>query len=163
MSSSRRLPVVWVIDPLPVFRPIAQPFAHWIDQYVTLFLRFLMMIAQAVVEEIALPRDTLCACQKFLPVRDDGFQTGFERKSDEGVQMIRHEQQQPAIPDQALMIPGCCGKYGVTDVRAAKMVLVARLAIDGDEEKAAFRNPLRDLVWQAFADGEIHRRKIMGF
>jgi hypothetical protein len=77
--------------------------------------------------------------------------------------MIRHEQQQPAMPDKAIMIPSCRGKYGVADVRATKMVLVAGRAIYGDEEKTAFRSPLRGLVWQAFAGGEIHWRKIMGF
>ncbi len=122
-----------------------------------------MAVAQAVIEEVALPRDASRTGEEFLPVRNDGFQTGFGWKGDEGMQMIRHEQQQLAMPDKVLMIPGARGKYGLAYFRATKMVLVAGFAIDGDEEQTAFRDPLWDLMWQAVADGESHRGKIMGF
>jgi hypothetical protein len=114
---------------------LAQSFANRIHQDVAGFLFEFVMIAQPVVEEIALPIDAMFSS---------------------GVQMIRHKQAQAAMPDESLVIEFHGGEHGVASVCAAQLVFARRHAVDRDKEPAAVGYPLRNCVRQLFADREIH-------
>jgi hypothetical protein len=55
LPEQRRRTVVWPIDPYPVFRPLTQAFADGIHQDVIRLLVHFVMVAQAMIEEVALP------------------------------------------------------------------------------------------------------------
>src|SRR5437016_14422873 len=76
------------------------------------------------------------------------------------MQMIRHEQAEPAMPRELLVIMLYRRQHSSADVRAAQLVLVPGHTIDGDEKPTAFSDPLRNCVRQLFADGQIHVRSV---
>jgi len=49
---------------------------------------------------------------------------------------------------------------GVAGVSVAKLIFARRHAFDGDEKPTAFGNPLRNRMWQLFADGQIDAASI---
>jgi hypothetical protein len=63
----RRRAVVWTIYPQPILGSLAQSFADRIHQDVAGFLFEFVMIAQAVVEEIALPIHAMFSSDELLP------------------------------------------------------------------------------------------------
>jgi len=74
--------------------------------------------------------------------------------------MIRHEQAEPAMPRELLVIMLYRRQHSSADVRAAQLVLVTGHTIDGDEKPTAFSDLLRNCVRQLFADGQIHVRSV---
>ncbi len=70
--------------------------------------------------------------------------------------MIRHEQAEPAMPRELLVIMLYRRQHSSADVRAAQLVLVPGHTIDGDEKPTAFSDGLRNCVRQLFADGQVH-------
>jgi hypothetical protein len=56
----------------------------------------------------------------------------------------------------------CGGKDLVSRSRTAEVIMVARFTIDGDEERTAFGDPLRNGVREAFADRTIHGTRVAG-
>ena len=62
------------------------------------------MIAQAVIEKIALPIHAMFSGDELLPILDGRCHSRFTRERDDSVQMIRHKQAQAAVPDESLVI-----------------------------------------------------------
>ncbi|HTD66467.1 MAG TPA: hypothetical protein VK846_08070 [Candidatus Limnocylindria bacterium] len=145
--------------PRPIFGAFAQTFAHRIHFDVTRLLHQLMMVSHPMVEEIALPRDALAARQKFFPVLHELPHSRFARKGKDAMQVIGHEQSEPTMPDEPLVIESEGRKNGTSHVLPTKMVCARRIAIDRDEEERIFTYPLRHSMRQAFADRLIHERK----
>jgi len=114
------------------------------------------MVTQPVIEEIALPRDSQFPSDVFLPIRDGDLHTRIARECDDAVEVVRHEQQEAAVPDELFMVVGGRGQHAITNPRTAQMVPVPWLAIDGDEEEAGFSDSLRDLVTQTAPNGQVH-------
>jgi hypothetical protein len=104
------------------------------------------MVSKAMIEEITLPTDLVRACEIPFPVRDRGLDSRIARKGDDRVEMIGHEEGDAAMPDTPFVVIREGAEDGVTDSRAAQMISTLRLAIDGDEEKRSFRNPLWNRV-----------------
>ncbi len=73
--------------------------------------------------------------------------------------MIRHQQAEPAMPCQFLMVMLDGIKNRVPNVRLAELVVTAQLAHDGDEEPASVSNPLRNGMWEAVSHGQNHRHR----
>ena len=151
-----RWSVVRAINPNPIFDAFAQFFANGIHQDVAGLFIQLVLIAQAMVEEVPLPFDSMFDRHKLLPVCNRGFYSRLAREGNDGVQMVGHQQAQAAMPDQFVVIVFHCGKNGIAGVGAAELVLTRRHAFDGDEKPTAFSHPLRDGVRQLFADRQIH-------
>ena len=80
------------------------------------FLFYFMMVAQAVIGEIALPIDAIFSCNELFPVLDRCCHSRFARKRNDRMQMIRHEQAQAAMPDESLVIEFYSGDYGIAGV-----------------------------------------------
>jgi hypothetical protein len=118
------------------------------------------MVAQAVVEEIALPTHAIFSGDKLLPVFDGHLHSRFARERNNGMQMIRHQQAQPAMPDESLVIEFHGSEYGIASVCAAQLVFTQRHAVDGDKEPTALGHPLWNCVRQLFANGQIHARSV---
>jgi hypothetical protein len=78
------------------------------------------------------------------------------------MQMIGHEENQSAVPDGGGMIVRYGGKDLVSRSRTAEVIMVARFTIDGDEERTAFGDPLRNGVRETFADRTIHGWRVAG-
>jgi hypothetical protein len=140
---------------------LAQSFANRIHQDVAGFLFEFVMIAQPVVEEIALPIHAMFSSDEFFLILDGRCHSRFTWKRDDCVQMIRHKQTQAAMPDEFLVIEFDGGEHGVANgmarhsVRAgrqAQLVFARRHAVDRDKEPAAVGYPLRNCVRQLCAD-----------
>jgi hypothetical protein len=80
-------------------------------------------------------------------------------KGEDGVQMIRHEQAQPAMPHAFLVVVFHRCEDGIADIRTAQLILAPGHTINSDEKPTAFGDPLRNCVWQLFANGKIHGPK----
>ena len=139
MSLSRReqrwKSVIWPINPWPIFNSFAQVASDRIHQDVTDFFCFLVMVAQTVIKKVALPVDFLTSGQKSFPVRNCFLHSGLARKSNNGVEMIRHQQHEPAMPDQFCVIVRNGDQDGLPCSFATQLVRSARLTVDGDEIK----------------------------
>ena len=118
------------------------------------------MVAQAVIEKIALPIHTVFSSDKLLLIPDGRLHARFARKRNNRVQMIRHKQAQTAMPDEWVVIKFHGGQQGIASVFAAQLVLARGYAVNGDKEPTALGYPLRDCVRQFFADGQIHARSV---
>ncbi len=151
-----RRAIIWAVDPYPIFHPFTQSFADGVHQDVARLFFQLVLVAQAVVKEIALPFDAVIHRCKFFPVGERRFHSRITRKCDDGMQMVGHQQAKAAMPDElsVVMRYGC--ENGVASAGLAELVFARWNAFDGDEEPAAFGDPLRDCVRQLFADGQIH-------
>lgn len=149
------------INPHPIFHPFAQAFVNGIHQDVFRLFLQLVMVAQPVIEEIPLPCHPELDRHKFFPIRNERFQTRFTRESDDGVQMVGHEQAEAAMPEKFIMVVRHRRENTIANPGLAKLVFARRHAFDGDEKAAAFRHPLRDGVRQFFTDGQIHAEIIM--
>ncbi len=58
------------------------------------------MIAQPVVEEIALPIHAMFSSDELLPILDGRCHSRFTRERNDRVHMIRHKQAQAVMPDE---------------------------------------------------------------
>jgi hypothetical protein len=114
------------------------------------------MVAQAVIEKIALPIDAMLSGDKLLLVLDRCCHSRFPRERDDSMQMIRHKQAQAAMPDESLVIEFEGGEHGIASVCAAQLVFTRRHAVDGDKEPAALGHPLWNRVRQLLAHRQTH-------
>jgi hypothetical protein len=115
-----------------------------------------MLVAQTMIKKIALPLNAMFYGREFFPVSNGHCHARFAWESDDGVQMIRHQQAQPAMPDEFFVIMRHRCQDSIANASLAKLVSAGRNAFDGDEKPAAVRNPLWHGVWNFFADGQIH-------
>jgi hypothetical protein len=111
-----------------------------IHQDVAGFLFQFVMVAQAVIEKIALPIHAMVSGDELLPVLNGRFHSRFARERNNGVQMIGHKQAQAAMPNEFLVLKFHSGEHGIASVCAAQLIL-ARHAIDGDKEPTALGHP----------------------
>ena len=72
------------------------------------------------------------------------MKSGIAGKVDDGVEVIRHEQQEAAVPDKSGVIMAACGQNFVASAGTAEMIATARFAIDGEKKRAGFGYPFRD-------------------
>ena len=96
-----------------------------------------LVVTQAVIEKVPLPFDLLLARQKMFPAGHDRLHSRLARKRDNGVQMIRHQQEETTMPRELIVIVGGGSQHRVADAGLAKLVLSSRGAIDRDEEERA--------------------------
>ena len=146
----RRRTIVSTINPHPIFRLLAQSFADRIYKDVAGFLFEFVMIAQPVVEEIALPIDTMFSGDELFPIRDGYCHSRFARERHDRVQMIRHKQAQAVMPDESLVVEPHRGEHGIANVCAAQLVFARRHAVNRDKEPAPRRLPIAELREEAF-------------
>jgi hypothetical protein len=76
----------------PIFRRIAKPLPNRIHQNVIPFLRRRVVIAQPMIEEIGLPRDSELPRCVSLPIAYRPLKPRLDWKMNNGVEMIRHKQ-----------------------------------------------------------------------
>ena len=65
------------------------------------------------------------------------MQAGVARERDDCMQMVRHEEQEAAVPNRFFVIMPGGVQNGIAVAGAAKVIVIARLAINGDEKRAA--------------------------
>ena len=105
-----------------------------------------MMVAQAVLEKIALPIDAMFSRDELLPIPDGRLHSRFARERNNGVQMIRHKQTKAAMPDESLVVEFHGGEHGIASFCAAELVFAGRHAVDGDKKPTSLCHPLRNRV-----------------
>ena len=147
-----RRSVVWAINPHPILGSLAQSFANRIHQDVASFLFEFVMIAQPVIEKIALLIHAMFSSDGLLPILDGRCHSRFTRERNNRVDMIRHKQAQAAMPDESLVIEFDGGKHGIANVCAAQLVFTRWHAVNRDKEPAALGYLVRNCVRQLFAD-----------
>ena len=91
------------------------------------------MVAQAVIEKIALPIHAMISSDELLPVLDDRLHSRFARERNNCVQMIRHKQTQAAMPDDSLVIKFHGGEHAIASGCVAQLVFARRYAVVGDK------------------------------
>jgi hypothetical protein len=139
---TRRRPVVRTINPDPIIHSLAQSFPNRIHQDVASFLFQFVMIAQAVIEEIALPIHAMFSSNELFPVLDGRCPSWFARKCHDRVQMVWHKQAETAVPDESLVIESHSGEHSLAEIRATQLVFAWRHAVDGDKEPTTLGDPL---------------------
>ena len=150
LSQRCRWTIRWAIRPNPIFHPVTQPLSHGIHQDVrSLFFEF-VPVAQAMVEEIPLPLNAMFYGREFFPVSNGHCHARFARKSNDAMQMIRHQQTQPAMPDEFFVIMCHRRQYPFANTSLAQLVFAGRNTFDGDEKPTAVRNPLWHSVRNLF-------------
>src|ERR1700756_906589 len=117
------------------------------------------MVAEAMIEEIPLPIHAVFRGHKLLTVFNHCCHSRLAGKRKDGVQMIRHEQAQPAMARALLVVVLHCCQHSIADVGAAQLVLPSWHTVNGDEKPTAVGDPLRNCVWQLLANGKIHGSK----
>ena len=75
-----------------------------------------MVVTQPMIKKVTLPFHTEFDCHEFFPVCNRGLHSRFAWESDYGVQMIRHQQTEAAMPDEFFMVMCYRGKNAVADV-----------------------------------------------
>jgi hypothetical protein len=114
------------------------------------------MVAQAMIEEVALPIHAVFSGYIFLPVFDHRGHSRLARQGQDGVQVIRHKQTKAAMPEELLVIVFHRCQHAIADVGAAQLVFTPGHTIDGDEKPTTLGDQLRNCVRQLLADGQIH-------
>jgi len=152
----RRWAIIGAIDPRPVFGAFTKAAANRVHQDVTDFLLFFVMIAQTVVEEISLPIDLRFGGEEMFPVGEDCFHRRFAWKRNDGMEVIRHEEHQSAVPRAFLVVVRGSGEHGIARAGSTDRVGASRLAVDRDEEERTFRDPRRNLVRKSCALRPVH-------
>jgi len=144
------LPTRWRVtrteDPHPIIGSVAKSSANRSHQDVARFFVYLVLIAQTVIKEIALPIYAMFSSAELFPVLDGCRHSGFTRKRDDCVQMIRHQQTQSAMPNASFMVELHRFEHTIADVCAAQLVLPARHAVNGDEKPTTVGYPLWNRV-----------------
>src|SRR5262245_9065631 len=118
------------------------------------------MVAQPVIEKIALLIYAISSSHELLPVHHGCFHSRFARERDNGVQMIGHKQVQAAMPDEFFAIELHSGEHIVASACAAQLVFARRHAIDGDKEPTAVGHPFWNSVRQLLANRQCHARSV---
>ena len=120
-----------------------------------------MMVAEAVIEKIALPIHAMFSSDELFPVLDGVFHSPFPRERNDRMQMIRHKQAQPAMPDESLMVEFHGRQHGIASVCATQLVFSRWHTVDGYKEPTALAHPLRNCVREFLADGQTHARSVI--
>ena len=106
LPKRRRRSFRWAINPHPIFRAFTQTFADRIHQNVAGLLFQFVIIAKPVIKEVALPGHTVFGGHELFPILHHRCHAWLAREREDGVQMIRHEQAQAAMPDEFVVIMG---------------------------------------------------------
>jgi hypothetical protein len=104
------------------------------------------MVAQAVIEKIALPLLAMLSRDELLPVPDGRLHSRFAQKRNNRLQMIRHKHAQAAMPARSLVVEFHGGEQGIASFCATELVLARRHAVDGDKELTSLGHPLQNRV-----------------
>ena len=118
------------------------------------------MIAKPVIKEVALPGHTVFGGHELFPILHHRCHAWLVREREDGVQMIRHEQAQAAMPDEFVVVMFHRRDDGVADCRTTELVSSRRHTFDGDEELTALGHPFGNRVGNSFAGGQIHVRNV---
>jgi hypothetical protein len=105
------------------------------------------MVAQAVIEKIALPLLAMLSRDELLPVPDGRF--AFPGSRGNAIIACRRSgisTQQAAMPARSLVVEFHGGEQGIASYCAAELVLARRHAVDGDKELTSLGHPLRNRV-----------------
>jgi hypothetical protein len=149
----------------PGVRPVPgtgnEPRAYGVLQNVrTLFLdRF--RAPQSPIEKAILPYNSKIPRCESLPCTNDALHTWSRGEAHKQMHMIRH-QNGDMDPPKVQLLPVSDGpKQANGDGLAAKLVTTSGFGTDRHEEDSVGVHPGRDVVWEAFALGQVvlrHRR-----
>jgi hypothetical protein len=156
-----RRAIIGAKNPYPIFGPLAQTFANRIHQNIMRLLFQFVMIAEPMIVKVSLPMHAMLSCHELLPVPDRGFHPRLARERKNGMQMVRHQQTQTAVPEERIMIVFHRREDRVTNTRPAQLIFSHWDTLDGDEEPTAGRHALWDFVRELFADWQIHAPSVM--
>ena len=115
------------------------------------------MVTQPVIEEIELPLNSMKAGKIPFPVPDSRSQTRLTRKRNNGMQVIGHEQHDPAMPFEVAVIIGGSRKDCLAHSSAAELVLSPGCAVKREEKETPLCDPMRDVVGQPKPLRILHR------
>ena len=139
----------------PRIRPlrciINQPGPDWIEQNIIPFLLGIFVIAQAMVEEIALPGDSMAASQRVFPKSGDLSHGFFGRKVDDQMKVVRHEYGEFAVPMMLVVVDADRIEHDCAEIGMTKMVVAAWFRAKGDEIIGVRVDPMRGIVVEVLA------------
>jgi len=117
-----------------------------------------MSVPQSMVKKVVLPLCSFMRGQIPFPAADNPFHTRVFWKGNDGVNVIRHQQHQPTMPFEVLMVEPGRGKDRVTSASMAQLIPAANFAVDRDEEEAALLNPERHFMRKMSSRCEPHAK-----
>src|SRR5215468_9518340 len=119
-----------------------------------------MMITQPVIEKVALPMHGLFCSDELFPVLDSRLDSRVTRERENCMQVVRHEQAQPAMPDESLVVEFHGSEDRIASGWTAQLVFSTRHTIDCDKEPTALGHPLWNSVKQLLPNWQIHARSV---
>ena len=111
-----------------------------------------------MVEEIALPSDFVETGMEAFPVFNGGSEIGRWWDVYDRVEMVGHQKEDSADPGLVFVVVRGGVEEGVAGFRAAKVIFLARFAVDGDEIIRIGADPIRNRVGKTLAIGMVHCR-----
>ncbi len=102
-------------------------------------------------ENVLLPDDSVLNGGEPFPITHQATEFFIRRDGDQGMKVIRHQDENPDEPIVALVIKPHRIEEGVPHFGPTKVILATLLAATGDEEHLAGANPRRCEVVERFA------------
>jgi hypothetical protein len=101
--------------------------------------------AQAMIEETFLPLDPVGAGVKMFPTANDAAHRLIARNREEGMQVIRHKQEQCDVPVLFVFVEtGRIEQFGRKLRRSQRLLVFLTIKHDSDMKQRARFNPMRD-------------------
>ena len=124
----------------PIPGNVDEPCPHWIHPNIGgLFLKTLI-VPETMIKEVTLPQDSVPGRLIFFPSANDLSHLFFRRKSDERMEMIRHQQEKMHKPAVFVEEQRGIEKRG-SNRFMRELIAMALLAANGDEPNGAVWKP----------------------
>ena len=155
-SSHRRPPNI-----CPIFRLLRQTRSHRVLANVFFFGARTLFATQPVIEKIPLPPDMHRPRTELFPFRNHHAHLSLLGKQYQGVQMVRHQQEQLHPPIAASILMRNRLEYLSGDFRRTELIATTRPTTDRDKENRVVRtNKRRNAMWQLCSCRQRHARRI---
>jgi hypothetical protein len=132
----------------------AEAFADGVVEDVGPFFFEAFVVAEAVLEEVALPAETGLLGGVAFPGGEAFGDFGFVGEADEEVEVVRHDEGEVDVPEGAVVVVAEGGEEDFGDAGAGEGSGGAIGGAEGEEEDGAGLDPWRDVVGEGAALGE---------
>lgn len=138
----------------PIFRSRAEPSPNRIQLNVAALGHGFFHRPQPVVEKVPLPDDARMLGGPGFERRDALLQVEVVGEADQGVEVVRHGDEQPGGPVAEFVVFEKGLKQALPSLREGKLVLVTGLTANRQEPSLLGRiEPMRRIVRETLADG----------
>ena len=126
----------------PFFRTAAQTFPHWIMPDVVMVGIFFLSTAQTMIKEAILPGNAQLPRRVSLPAFEQILHHRLAWKTQQCMEMIRHEKPERDMPLFLLVIESCGIQQSLSDGFWCELITPTFQAVDGHKKQRAIFDPM---------------------